>query len=314
MKRFKRILLVARRKSDNEALIARAVARAKRNGAALTVADVLREPGVFSLYDSHAMSVPDLRERMIEERRSELQKIVERAEGEGVEASARVLFGVPFVEIIRAVIRDRYDLVMIAAEGRRELKEMLFGRTSMQLMRKCPCPVWVFKPSQHHAHDRILAAIDPMPYDDTLDELNRHILDLAFALAELDSADLYVVHAWAWLKDLGETKTLALESIDDETLMSEMRRIGRECIGRLLDRYKAKNARVTVHTLEGSPEEMLPVFARDREADLIVMGTVCRTGLDGFFMGSTAERVLRYADCSVLTVKPDDFVSPVTVA
>jgi nucleotide-binding universal stress UspA family protein len=43
------------------------------------------------------------------------------------------------------------------------------------------------------------------------------------------------------------------------------------------------------------------------------MGTVCRAGVPGLFIGNTAEKVLRHVSCSVLTVKPEGFVSPVTV-
>ena len=45
--------------------------------------------------------------------------------------------------------------------------------------------------------------------------------------------------------------------------------------------------------------------------DLVVMGTVARAGIAGMLIGNTAERVLRKLPCSVLTVKPDGFVSPV---
>ena len=43
----------------------------------------------------------------------------------------------------------------------------------------------------------------------------------------------------------------------------------------------------------------------------MVMGTVCRTGVAGFFIGNTAENVLHQVNCSVLAVKPQGFVSPV---
>jgi len=45
--------------------------------------------------------------------------------------------------------------------------------------------------------------------------------------------------------------------------------------------------------------------------DLLVMGTVCRTGSPGLIIGNTAERVLDSVKCSVLTVKPAGFVSPI---
>lgn len=43
----------------------------------------------------------------------------------------------------------------------------------------------------------------------------------------------------------------------------------------------------------------------------MVMGTVARTGISGFFIGNTAEKILRNVNCSVLTVKPDSFETPV---
>ena len=50
----------------------------------------------------------------------------------------------------------------------------------------------------------------------------------------------------------------------------------------------------------------------DYDCELVVMGTICRTGLPGFFIGNTAETVLQSVDCAVLTVKPEGFVTPVT--
>jgi nucleotide-binding universal stress UspA family protein len=46
--------------------------------------------------------------------------------------------------------------------------------------------------------------------------------------------------------------------------------------------------------------------AREEKADMIVMGTHGRTGLDRMLLGSVAERVVRRASCPVLTVRPDD--------
>jgi universal stress protein E len=46
-------------------------------------------------------------------------------------------------------------------------------------------------------------------------------------------------------------------------------------------------------------------------SDLIVMGTISRAGIAGLSVGNTAERMLGHLDCSMLTVKPADFVCPV---
>ncbi len=53
------------------------------------------------------------------------------------------------------------------------------------------------------------------------------------------------------------------------------------------------------------------IRASRERIDLLVMGTVCRTGVPGFLIGNTAESVLQQVDCSVLAVKPEGFVTPV---
>ena len=59
--------------------------------------------------------------------------------------TAKVLGGSPFIEVIKEVLRQGHDLVMMAAEGEGGVEDALFGSTSTHLMRKCPCPVWVMK-------------------------------------------------------------------------------------------------------------------------------------------------------------------------
>ena len=67
------------------------------------------------------------------------------------------------------------------------------------------------------------------------------------------------------------------------------------------------------HLLKGSPQTEIPAFSRKIKADLVVMGTVARSGIPGFFMGNTAETILSSIHCSVLAIKPTGFVTPVTL-
>jgi nucleotide-binding universal stress UspA family protein len=62
--------------------------------------------------------------------------------------------------------------------------------------------------------------------------------------------------------------------------------------------------RVTTHKSVGEPAAEIVSFARSTGADLVVVGTHGRTGLEHALMGSVAERVVRRAHCPVLTVRP----------
>lgn len=58
----------------------------------------------------------------------------------------------------------------------------------------------------------------------------------------------------------------------------------------------------------------MPQLIKDLGAELVVMGTVGRTGIPGFIIGNTAETILNQIECSVLAVKPAGFVTPVTLS
>ena len=79
----------------------------------------------------------------------------------------------------------------------------------------------------------------------------------------------------------------------------------------LLQEYELENVNHHVHLVKGDGH-VIPKLAHQQQIDLIVMGTVCRTGIAGVFIGNTAESILPAGGYrSVLTVKPDGFVSPV---
>jgi nucleotide-binding universal stress UspA family protein len=64
-------------------------------------------------------------------------------------------------------------------------------------------------------------------------------------------------------------------------------------------------AQVETATAIGEPAHEILAFAKAQQADLVVIGTHGRTGIQHALMGSVAERVVRRSTCPVLTVRPD---------
>jgi len=350
MKRFKNILIVVDPKSRSEALIKRAVTVGQRNQARLTVVadinkvatplraglpEVAKEPIINIIEEFHADTpVPvtskspqdfqerisatieefplDVQEYIIQEEKHDLEQIAASIQQAGVQVSSKVLYGSPFLEIIREVLRGGYDLVMIAAEGPSGLKETSFGSTTMHLMRKCPCPVWVMNPTQPKHYSHILAAVDPSPADEERDALNIQILDLATSLAHRERCDLLIIHAWSFAVEshVRSGRVKVPQSKLDEWLRG-LRDTHRRSLGKLLQLYDLENLKHQVYLLKGEAGRLIPALAAAREVELIVMGTLSRSGVAGLLIGNTAEKVLRQVDCSVLTVKPEGFITPV---
>jgi len=78
-------------------------------------------------------------------------------------------------------------------------------------------------------------------------------------------------------------------------------------IGKTLEQWAAKarqrglKARTVVRT--GTPHQEIVALATDERADLVVIGTHGRSGLNRALLGSVADRVVRLAPCPVLTVR-----------
>ncbi len=310
MKRFKKILLVDGR-PDTKIALERAALLAEENDSILVVMEVL---GVLSQEAQMALKHPlKFKEIVIQERAKTLDTLIEPLRQRGLKVRSKVVFGIPFIEIIREVLINSHDLV-ITVGGRREgLKGMFFGNTTMYLMRKCPCPVWAIKSTHRGGFTRILAAIDPSTRAENINKLNRNILQLAASLAKKEGSQLHIVHCWIqpleiFLRGNPEIKqALASDMIHDTHDYHES--LLQECLAK----HKLDGIDYHVHLLKGDPGNLIPNFAGEKEIDLVVMGTVCRTGVAGFFIGNTAENVLNQVESSVLTVKPDGFVTPVEV-
>ena len=182
----------------------------------------------------------------------------------------------------------------------------------MHLLRKCPCPVWVMRSGQSR-FQRIMACVDPDPEtrNPQKQALDEKVLELASSLAKRESAKLHVMHAWHLVGEQMLRRRTSSDSIEQWAKQAETAH--RNEFDKLLEHVDLDELACETHLIKGMPRDVLSSFAANYEMDLVVMGTVCRTGIAGLFIGNTAEFVLEQVDCPVLAVKPDGFMSPITV-
>jgi nucleotide-binding universal stress UspA family protein len=84
--------------------------------------------------------------------------------------------------------------------------------------------------------------------------------------------------------------------------MAEVASVVMQQLDELRSRIHRPEIGIAIHALEGSPKELIPRFADERDFDLIVVGTHGRTGVRHLLIGSVAEAVVRHALRPVLTV------------
>jgi universal stress protein E len=251
-----------------------------------------------------------------------LQELVQQAKMQGVEAESRLVPGKGWLEIIRQVLLDKHDLVVVGTRDLTSFGRMLFGSTSMKLLRSCPCPVLVTKPStvpsgalgdglvRNPGTDALplnmLVATDMKPSSEVA-------MHLGMDLAQQMNAHLHILHVVEY--PLDEVASIGLPDAVQAEYRRKTRAQAQEILNTQLEKtdYRTLGSRIEVH-LTGSvgfPESSIQNYIQAHDIHLLVMGTIGRGGIRGITIGNTAERLLPEVHCSVLAVKPPDFICPV---
>ena len=308
MNRFKNILFVHDLPGTESNSFRSALELANANNASLTVMDVL-EPMVWSAANQARFGT-DLSTILRDRRLDELADMTNPHCNAQLMIRTQVAIGTPFLEIIRATLRNNFDLVIKSAEKNQGLLSATLGPNDQHLIRKCPCPVWIDRDDMTHPYRKILAAVDPVGDEDK--GLSRMILDLAFSIQP--EAEVHIGHAWQLPGERTLQQSRAGVSRSQlQVMVNEQERMHAEAFTELLVDYGLTLAHSNVHFEKGGATPLITGLAAEIPADLVVTGTVSRTGIPGFFIGNTAESLMQVLDIPVLAVKPMKFESPVTL-
>jgi len=322
---FEKVLYLVDGEDSTTDAMRLAVARARSLGAEVTFASVVA-PYRSSLLGG-SIAPERLEQLCVESEAERLEQLVDPLRGPGVRISTRVLIGDPAATIVQAAVTDDYQMVWKApAEESRGLRERFLGSVDLRLIRACPYPVAIVGAHRPEEGRRVTAAavdVNPGPGRDEVNEsLNLRILDLSRAgLAENDTR-LHIIHAWTLYGESIMRSPRAHVAPEELKALLEKERAGRQQkLEELVERYRetlsaSERDRFTpeLHLVKGEPSSVIPSELERLGVDLLIMGTIARTGVTGFVLGNTAEKILSRLECSVVATKPEGFVTPVHIA
>lgn len=237
-------------------------------------------------------------------RQAKLDELAGRLNRDGVEIDARVIWGHPIAEkVLFEVLALRPELVLKDVPHYWDPSRTLLTGLDWRLLGQCPAPLMLVQPRSPSLPLRMVAAVDPLDDHGKPHELNDTILRTATRLAEQCGAELDVVNAFEYVPMSGEWDYMGLAP--DPSLYDELRKVHVEGLYKLCKDHGVPPSHM--HVLDGQASESIVQFATDRRADLVVLGSVYRTGMKWLFMGSTAEGVFDTLPCDVLLLKPAGF-------
>lgn len=281
-----------------------AIGLAVRAGARVKIVDVLPlvPPGARQFVTA------DIEQELVVHRRERLAAIAEAVQD--VSVTTELLRGRPSTALVREVLQSRHDL-LVRSHGRDHAEgPTTFGAIDMELLRQCPCPVWLAgRRISPHPRWRLVAAINPNPNDATEQQLNERVVEWALLLRDFIGADLTLLHAWTLFGGSVLRSRLPREEFLEYGVCT--RRAAHDAMAQFAEPLADRLTGVTIQLVEGEPAPAILHFVEANDIDLVVMGTVARTGIAGLVMGNTAERLLRRLRSSVIALKPPGFKSPV---
>jgi nucleotide-binding universal stress UspA family protein len=264
---------------------------AERSEAALCLVHVVEPSPIFEQQTFPALSSQSLLEEILRNARAQLKAVAESPEFSRLRVEIDVHTGKPFVELITVCRQWRGDLIVVGVSGRHAGR--FLGSTAERVLRKAPTPVLVAKRLFTHGPKTILVPTD-------FSSGAKQAAEEALALTRAFGGRTVFLH-------VRERRTLfppaygvapVLSPITVETLEPEWQRFLHELpLGGGLEWEQ--------QTREGDAAQTIVDAATDMGAELIVMGTHGRTGLAHMLLGSVTEKVVRLAECSILTVRPD---------
>lgn len=307
---YERILVATDFSPHAEAALRQAVWLARQNGARIVVMHTL--PGRLRMDHSESMraqldllygegeTIPrDVRQQS----EARMRQMIVDFHATDLDVRFETLPGEPFVELTHAVQQEGFDLVLAGTRGLSAWEQFLVGSTAKRLIRKCPSSVWIVKAEHVGPPKAVLAATD-------FSEVSRRAALEGLRVAQQASAEFHLLHSIDYLIEY-LTDTPRGFSTRFPALRREINDGAQKLLEKFVDSLNTDPAKIHLHLSWGTPWQEVGRLAQHLNVDLIAMGTVGRSGIKGVLLGNTAERILTTCDCSILTVKPADFVSPI---
>jgi len=309
---YQRILVATDFSAYADAALRQAVWLARQSGAKLIVAHALPDLrravtsgsylAMLDQFYGEGEQFEDFEREVRLESEAKMRQLVVSLNAVDLDVTVETLLGDPFVAIAHAVQHGGLDLVLAGTRGLAAWEQFLIGSTAKRLVRKCPASVWIVKAEHVEPPKTILAATD-------FSDVSRRAVLEGLGIAQQASAEFHLLHV---VDSMDVRQDIISRIPKGSSLRHEIDEEAKRRLDEFVESLDTESIRVQQHLSWGTPWREVGHLAQRLSIDLIALGTVGRSGVKGLLLGNTAEKVLDTCNCSILTVKPADFASPIT--
>lgn len=210
-----------------------------------------------------------------------------------------IKYGAPGAEIVEAAEAMGADLVILGAKGLSGIKGFLLGSVAQKVVRYAPCSVLVVK-RKPEALTKILVALDRSAYASTVVSF---LEDLPLPEMTMITLLSIVERRRHFAAGVSFNARVELKKALDELYRAEREALERVQM-KAANRLQQKGQKVEMEIRGGHPSGEIIRVAQAGGFDLVVVGSKGLTGIKRFLLGSVSQKIVKYAPCSVLVVRP----------
>ncbi|WP_286272739.1 universal stress protein UspE [Thalassotalea hakodatensis] len=306
MEKYQKILAVIDPTTEEQKALKRAIELAHK-----TQGNIVAFLSIYDFsYEMTTMLSSDEREAMrqslIDDRKTWLENIIAQENHQGLTINHQVVWhNRPFEPIIEQAIHHNVDIVIKGTHEHDKLKSVIFTPTDWHILRKCPCPVLLVKDHSWPANGNIVASVNVGSDESEHTSLNDIITQEAVLLGNIIQGNVHLVNSYP-----GTPVNIAIEipEFNANEYNDSMRQHHQQAMQNHATKYSISTE--NTHVREGLPEDVIEEVSQQLDAELVVLGTIGRTGISAALIGNTAEHVIDRLNCDVLALKPEGYKSP----
>lgn len=233
-----------------------------------------------------------------------LQKFVEESDLGSARVEMEVRIGHPFAELSEACRVHGAALLVMGTKGSRNEPGRV-GVIAAKCVRKAPADVLLVREDACGPFKHLVTCVD-------FSDNSRDAVRIALSLAQQDGATLDALHvyqsAMAMSLDYGGMVAPPMPLGTDFQALEVWKKELAQLMAELGQEYPAVKTRALVVERVNIREAILD-HVKETHADMVVLGTRGKTGLRELLIGTTAEKIVANAPCSILAVKPEGFAN-----
>ena len=252
--------------------------------------------------DEKDNATEELKHQILQQTGKQLLNLAAQAIDAGIEVSTELVWTKDWgAAVIDSVKRNQIFMVFKSSYIHNQI-ERREDTLELALLRNSPCPVLLMHDNSRWENRKVLAAVNLATTDRDHQLLNQKVINIAMTFKAAYDSEVHIVNA-------KPRETVSHVTDDDDTIFSATGwQPQQEAVEKiqLNEDYISQQCggldKEFIHIEQGQPIDIILNCAEKINADLIVLGTVARSGIKSWIIGNMAEKIMDKTRCDILTL------------